>query len=355
LDAESGEPIWLFWLRRQRFNYQQVDPLDIRVAGIHPGDQPANDPLGMRTVAKDWITPAYHDGNLYIMDDTFVQRLNAETGQRYWEPYPGMTLPDYTDYIGNASALGIDPMDKRMNHELFIGFITYSSPAIADGKMYIGSRYDGLFVNDAITGDRLSWYETGWRTISSPAIAYGNVYQGSWDTKMYCYEEGGIEAYREPGAYRTQTSITASLSTTSVVEGTPLTITGSTTPAGISDQYKGAPAVIAYFTRPDGTTWKETWHLKSNSYGWYTGDPTYEMSFTPDMVGTWKVKVRLHAMCFDPYLPSETSEMTFTVTAASSSPTALQTSSALTMLGILAAPALVAMPIAAVLYKRKKK
>jgi outer membrane protein assembly factor BamB len=359
LDADTGEPIWLFWQRRQRWNYQQVDPLDIRVGGLHDGDQPANDPLGMRTVAKDWITPAYHDGNLYIMDDTFLMRLDADTGQRYWEPYPGMMLPDYTDYIGNASALGIDPMDKKMNVDIFMGFISYTSPAVADGKVYQGTRERCIYVNDAITGERLSWYETGSRTPSSPAVAYGNVYIGAWDWNFACFEEGGIGAYRNirTGSHRTQTSITASLSSTTVVEDTPLTITGSVTPSGISDPYWGAPEVIAQFVRPDGSEWEENWHLKSDSYGWYMGDPTYEISFMPDMVGTWKVKVRLHSMAYDPYLPSETTLMTFTVTAASSSSLAapLHTTSALTMLGILAAPAIVAMPIAAVLYKRKKK
>jgi outer membrane protein assembly factor BamB len=355
VDAETGEPVWLLWPRRQRYNYQNPRPLDIKVGGAHPGDQPGHDPLMMRTAPLVMGCPAYHDGNLYLLEDYFMQRLNAATGERYWEPYPGMLNPEYTDYIANYTDLGYDFNTRHFNYELSIGFCCISSAMYADGKMYVGGNEASIYCNDAITGDRLSWYQTDSFIASSPALGYGNVYIGSYDHHLYCLKEGGMSAYREPGAYRTQTSITASLSSTSVVEGTPLTITGSTTPSGISDPYKGAPSVIAYFTRPDGTIWEETWHLKSNSYGWYAGDPTYELSYVPDMVGTWKVKVRLHSMQFDPYLPSETTEMTFTVTAASSSPTALQTSSALTMLGILAAPALVAVPIAAVLYKRKKK
>jgi outer membrane protein assembly factor BamB len=357
LDAETGEPVWLFWPRRTRYNYQNPDPLDIKVGGVHPADQPAHDPIMMRTAPLVFGTPAFHDGSIYLLEDHYMQRVNAATGERYWEPFPGMTNPEYTDYILNYTAIGYDFDKKKMNYELHVGFVTQSSPMYADGKMYIGGGAASVYCNDAITGDRYSWYETDGEVQSSPSLAYGNVYIGSHDGDLYCLKEGGISAYREPGAYRTQTSITASLSSTSVVEGAPLTITGSTTPAGISDGYKGAPSVIAYFTRPDGTMWKETWHLKSDSYGWYMGDPTYELSYVPDMVGTWKVKIQLHSMQFDPWLPSETGEMTFTVAAASSSSStaALPTTSALTMLGILAAPAIIAMPIAAILYKRKKK
>jgi outer membrane protein assembly factor BamB len=354
LEAETGDPVWLFWPRRTRYNYQNPDPLDLKVA-THVGDQPAHDPLNMRTAPLTTGCPAYHDGNLYLMEDHYMQRVDAATGRRYWEPFPGMTNPEYTDYIANYTALGYDIEDKRMNYELHTGFTTQSSAMWADGKMYIGAVDSSIFCNDAITGERYSWYQTDGEMPSSPALAYGMVYVGSYDGNLYCFKEGGISAYRKPGAYRPTTSITASLSTTTVAMGTPLTITGSTTPAGISDGWRGAPSVIAFFTKPDGSKWEQTWHLKSDSYGWYMGDPTYEIAFMPDMVGTWKVKVRLHAMQFDPWQPSETSEMTFTVTAASSSPTALQASSALTMLGILAAPALLAMPIAAILYKRKKK
>jgi outer membrane protein assembly factor BamB len=366
LDLETGEPHWLFWCRRQRFNYQNPDPLDIAVGGVHPGDQPGHDPIGARTTGYSWVTPAYHDGSLYIMEDYFIQRLDTETGQRQWEPYPGMLNANYTDYINNATLYGAtpeglitpgDPFYRTANDELNCAFITFCSPMYADGKVYVGTRLTSLYCNDAITGKRLSWYETHDWTVSSPALGYGYVYQGNRDGNLYCFEEGGIGTYREVGSWRTKTSITASLSSSTVVEGTPLTITGSVTPAGLSDEYKGAPTVIAYFRRPDGTQWLETWHLKSNNYGWYMGDSTYEISYIPEMVGTWKVKVQLFSMQFDAYLPSETSEMTFTVTAASSSSStaALPTTSALTMLGILAAPAIVAMPIAAILYKRKKK
>ncbi len=362
LDANTGNPVWLFWPRKQRYNYQNPKPTDIKVGGVNPGDQPGHDPIGMRTSAPTCGAPAYHDGKLYLLEDWAMQCLNAKTGERQWAPYPGMLDPKYTDYLGNATLYGAtltgistpgDPFYRSMNYELMIGFISQSSFLYADGKIYIGSRANSVYCNDAITGKRYSWYQTNDLIWSSPSLGYGNIYIGSLDWNLYCFKEGGISAYRKPGAYRTATSISATLSSTNLVVDTPLKITGSVTPAPPADPYKGAPSVIAFFTRPDGTRWEETWHLKSNQYGWYMGDPTYEITFKPDMVGTWTVKVQLHATAFDPYQTAETTTRTFTVVAGSSASPASAASISTSAIGYSTIIATIA--IASVWYIKKKQ
>jgi len=62
----------------------------------------------------------------------------------------------------------------------------YSSPAISNDRVYFGSMDHNLYCIDAKTG-LLNWsYGTGKGVYSSPAISNGNVYFGSLDHNIYC-------------------------------------------------------------------------------------------------------------------------------------------------------------------------
>ena len=66
----------------------------------------------------------------------------------------------------------------------------FSSPAVADGVVYVGSEDYYLYALDAGSG-RLVWrYETGDDVVSSPAVADGVVYVGSWDHFVYALDAG---------------------------------------------------------------------------------------------------------------------------------------------------------------------
>lgn len=61
----------------------------------------------------------------------------------------------------------------------------YSSPAVVEGVLYVGSMDGHLYALDIATGD-LRWrFHTGPGFISSPAIAEGVVYIGSHDGHVY--------------------------------------------------------------------------------------------------------------------------------------------------------------------------
>ena len=62
----------------------------------------------------------------------------------------------------------------------------YSSPAVVDGKVYVGSYDNKVYCLDASTGAHVWNYTTGSYVDSSPAVADGKVYIGSWDNKVYC-------------------------------------------------------------------------------------------------------------------------------------------------------------------------
>jgi len=62
----------------------------------------------------------------------------------------------------------------------------YSSPAVADGRVYIGSKDAKVYCLNASTGAFIWSYTTGNCVESSPAVADGRVYVGSIDGKVYC-------------------------------------------------------------------------------------------------------------------------------------------------------------------------
>ena len=54
-----------------------------------------------------------------------------------------------------------------------------SSPAVADGVVYIGSQDHLLYALDAGTGEKLWSYQTGKIVLSSPSVANGMIFIGS--------------------------------------------------------------------------------------------------------------------------------------------------------------------------------
>ena len=65
--------------------------------------------------------------------------------------------------------------------------LVYSSPAVADGKVFVGSYDDKVYCLNAATGAFIWSYTTGNYVDSSPAVADGIVYVGSMDGKVYAF------------------------------------------------------------------------------------------------------------------------------------------------------------------------
>lgn len=66
------------------------------------------------------------------------------------------------------------------------GGVVSSSPAVTDGKVYVGGGFN-VYCLDALTGGFIWSYPTGDIVFSSPAVAGGRVYVGSYDGKVYCF------------------------------------------------------------------------------------------------------------------------------------------------------------------------
>ncbi|GAJ14434.1 unnamed protein product, partial [marine sediment metagenome] len=65
------------------------------------------------------------------------------------------------------------------------GSAVASSPAVADGIVYVGSNDNNIYALDAAMGTVVWNYTTGGDVVSSPAVADGVVFVGSYDKKMY--------------------------------------------------------------------------------------------------------------------------------------------------------------------------
>jgi outer membrane protein assembly factor BamB len=62
-----------------------------------------------------------------------------------------------------------------------------SSPAVANGVVYVGAGDDKLHAFDAARGTKLWTATTGASVDSSPTVANGMVYVGSADGKLYAF------------------------------------------------------------------------------------------------------------------------------------------------------------------------
>lgn len=78
------------------------------------------------------------------------------------------------------------------------GPIYFSSPAVANGILYIGSTDGKAYALDAATGGILWTYATGHEITRSPAVAGGLVYIGSDDGNLYAFSTAPHHDYRGP-------------------------------------------------------------------------------------------------------------------------------------------------------------
>src|SRR5436309_1642443 len=69
-----------------------------------------------------------------------------------------------------------------------VGNSTDSSPAVANGFVYVGSQDGNLYAFDAATGQKKGVANVGNSTSSSPTIADGLIYIGSDNGNLYAFD-----------------------------------------------------------------------------------------------------------------------------------------------------------------------
>jgi len=136
------------------------------------------------------IQPVKAEGTIYIRADGSTDSPTASirpgTGFRTldsvdWWP----TFHHDLSHTGYSTSTAPDTNNTLWNYTT--GKVVFSSPAVADGKVYVGVSYINKFCClDAITGELIWSFVTGSGVDSSPAVADGKVYVGSYDGYLYC-------------------------------------------------------------------------------------------------------------------------------------------------------------------------
>jgi outer membrane protein assembly factor BamB len=89
---------------------------------------------------------------------------------------------------GDSKILKVDLIQKKVTWSFKTGATVNSSPALANGVIYVGSDDGRLYAINAEDGSQLWNYRTAGKIDSSPTYVNGVVYVTSWDGKIYAIE-----------------------------------------------------------------------------------------------------------------------------------------------------------------------
>ena len=121
--------------------------------------------------------------------------LNASTGTILWTystiiPFDDLTSPAIANgrvYVG-ASDNNVDALDAKTGALLWQYATSgpiYYPPTVVDGVVYVGSQDNNIYALNAATGALVWKYTTGGMVNASAAVANGMVYIGSDDNNLY--------------------------------------------------------------------------------------------------------------------------------------------------------------------------
>jgi outer membrane protein assembly factor BamB len=137
------------------------------------------------------IQPGKASGTIYIRPDGSTDSPTASI-----RPDTGFHTLDSVDWwpmfhhdlshTGYSTSTAPNTNNTVWNYTT--GNLVVSSPAVADGKVYVGSLDNKTYCFDASTGAYVWSYTTGNWVHSSPAVADGKVYVGSNDNRIYCLD-----------------------------------------------------------------------------------------------------------------------------------------------------------------------
>jgi eukaryotic-like serine/threonine-protein kinase len=143
-------------------------------------------------------SPALRNGTAYYGTfDNEVLSVNLEQRQIVWRyEHPQRKFPFYSSAAVTDSRLVVGGRDKMVHGLTLDGKIAWtfatrarveSSPAIAAGRVYVGSNDGRFYVLNLTSGAKLWEFDTGAPLSASPAIANGRIVIGSQDGRLYCF------------------------------------------------------------------------------------------------------------------------------------------------------------------------
>ncbi len=147
-----------------------------------------------------WVEPIVADGRVYIGTGAGnVYALDRRDGKTLWKTDLGSPVMHsvayhegriFTGVHGNWEGAFVAALDARTGEIVWKtrtppgGF--WTSPAVSDGLVILGSRDHRLYAFDEKNGELRWTIPTGGPILSSPAVRDGRVYFASEDMRLYC-------------------------------------------------------------------------------------------------------------------------------------------------------------------------
>jgi len=268
LDADNGNKIWNYTTGERVGSSPAVSDGKVYIGSLDKKVYCLNAYNGNKiwsynTAGYVYSSPAVSDGKVYIGSGEYdgnVYCLNADNGNNIWSYYttvhgvgasPAVSYDKV--YIGGAHKMYC--LNAYNGNEIwnYTGCAGHSSPAVSNGKVYIGSYDHEVYCLDADNGNNIWSYNTAGYVDSSPAVSDGKVYIGSYsDGKVYCFSDGGNQP--------------PTVQITSPTSGA--TVLGAITIQGTASDSDGTVTQVE--VRIDGGIWQTCSGTTSWSIGWDT-------------------------------------------------------------------------------------
>lgn len=185
VNAKSGEQVWAVHFANNGVSSSPAvvngvvyvgaaahDPFHVvETNGVYAFKASNGSPIWNYTGIGSVISsPSISKGVVYVGSfDSNVYALNASNGDKIWNFTTSVPLTNESGIIIQRNTGG--PVE--------------SSPAVADGIVYVGSYDHNVYALNATNGNKLWNYATGNIVRSSPAVAGDVVYLGSEDNNIY--------------------------------------------------------------------------------------------------------------------------------------------------------------------------
>lgn len=203
----------------------------------------------------------YKYGIVYMTDFYGITALNALNGSELWHTYLSR----------ESSAPGL----------------TYSY-----GRIYTVNEAGALYVLDASSGEKLSFYQFGHTTLKAVPTPYNSsLYVGSRDWNLYCFEEGPSHEFH--GALPTLTSVEVAPKVQDL--GEPILLEGKVF-AQSMDTQTGIPVEVHLTAIDPNTNYQDIAYATCNERGYYS------TTWIPPVPGLYVVTASFNGDQF--FLPS---------------------------------------------------
>ena len=179
------------------------------------------------TADRVWISPAVADGTVFARsDDGLLHAIDAAAGTEIWTATIGWNnessspaVVDGVVFVGGADGIAY-ALDAATGAEVWsatLGDIIDVSPAVSDGRVYLGSGGTDagrIVALDAATGTEAWRVELPGNLGSSVSLASGAAYFGDRDGVLHCVDAATGEAL-----WTQQTDDGQAVSTPAIVDG----------------------------------------------------------------------------------------------------------------------------------------